>query len=111
MAFAALPAVFKAFRATDDTFVIASMKRAQAELLFYEQKRGSFQYVCLDGGVGMPMQDILLDSGKGVSCMVNREASAVMLFTRLNTGEYYCVDSTIFAGALQEQPNPFVCTP
>lgn len=98
MFFLAIPAVFSMFAQSKSKYVISELKRAQAEMFFYEIDNGDYKRACISGFLGFSQSKLVLETGNGVSCVVSDDFRSLSMYTRLNKGDYFCVDSTGFSG-------------
>ncbi len=106
IAFAGIPPVMRAFDKASDNYIIDSMNLVQSEMYFYEFDHGHFQHACIGGDFVILTNKILLESGSGVSCTTSPDKRSISLYTRLKSGDIYCVDSNDFGGIVSDDINP-----
>lgn len=103
LAFTMIPAVTKSFNKASDTYVIENMKRTQADMYLYEFDNYNYVYACIGGSFVILESKILQESGDGLSCTLSKDKKSLSLYTRLKSGEIYCVDSNGYSGFVGEE--------
>ena len=106
LAFAGIPPLMRAFDDTSDRYVISEMHKVQSDLYFYHFDHGSFYHACISGNFIILENKVLLESGSGVSCTTSSDKQSLSLYTRLKSGEIYCVDSHDYRGIVGEDIYP-----
>ena len=105
-AIAVIPSLKKSFSKASDTFIMEEMRRVQTDMFYYELDHGSFNGACISGDFVMLQNKILLDSGAGLSCTTDKNKSRLSLYTKLSTGDTYCVDSEGEQGIVHHKLKP-----
>lgn len=105
-ALSATPFILHAFASASETIIIENMKKAQTDLYFYDAEYGGFQYVCIAGNIVVLQNDLLLEYADGLSCTVSENYRNVSLYTTLNKGKKYCVDSLGYQGFISSEKPP-----
>lgn len=98
MALASIPFFINAFDDASDSFVVENMKKAQSEIYVYDMENINFKNACIRGGFILLHNTILLESGNAVSCVLNKNYKKLSLYTRLESGKTFCVDSGGYQG-------------
>ncbi len=89
-----IPAIVKSFSKTTDKYLIAELKRAQAEMYFYEADHGNYKHACLSGLFGFNQYFLLEETGHAISCTVSPDLSSMSMFASLEEeGKFFCEGS------------------
>jgi hypothetical protein len=106
IAFSFIPFMKKAFSKTSDDYIVAEMNRVQAEMYFYKLENNNFKYACISSNVSMLISNTLYELGSGLSCTSDAYYNNLSLYTVLNSGSVYCIDSSNFQGYIDTSFNP-----
>lgn len=102
MTLSAIPFIKKALAEASDVYVQERMHFVQAEMFFYDLKKGNVHKICLDGNIVLLQHDVNLESGGWMSCSVDRMAPSISFYTPLKREDgIYCVDTFGFQGLLE----------
>jgi len=109
-AYIVTPVMYSSFTDASDLYAQSKINTIRGEMFFAQQKRGSFQYACYSGPIGILVQDLVAEYSRRIVCRTNTDDSEMIVYTQLRSGEYYCIDSAGFSSSTYREPGiEFTC--